>query len=182
MTNENEKKLPTDTIVGIDLGTTNSLLAVYQEGKINIIEIDGSQLLPSYAGLSPANELLVGHPARNQYILYPDRTIKSVKRRMGGTEKLNLGDRLLLPEEVSALILGHLKSCAEKILGIPICRAVITVPAYFNDTQRQATRVAGRDCRIGSGSDRQRTHCRFAGIPQQHAIPGKHGNRDFGSL
>ena len=143
MTNANTMNLSADVIVGIDLGTTNSLLAVYHEGKVHIIDIDGSQLLPSYVGLSPSDELLVGHPARNQYILYPERTIKSIKRRMGGTEKVELGNRSLLPEEISALILSHLKSRAEKELGIPIRRAVITVPAYFNDTQRQATRAAG---------------------------------------
>ncbi|RJP19993.1 MAG: heat-shock protein Hsp70 [Candidatus Omnitrophota bacterium] len=130
-------------IVGIDLGTTNSLIAVYRDNKITILEIEGDKLLPSYVGLSPSDDLLVGHPARNQYILYPERTIKSIKRKMGGTESVVLGDRSLLPEEVSALILGHLKRQAEIQLGIPVRRAVITVPAYFNDVQRQATRSAG---------------------------------------
>ncbi len=132
-----------DSIVGIDLGTTNSLIAVYKDNKVNIIEIDGSSLLPSYVGLSPSNELLVGHPARNQYVLFPDKTIKSIKRMMGGTEKIVLGDHSFLPEEVSALILGHLKKQVEDQLGHPIQRAVVTVPAYFNDVQRQATRTAG---------------------------------------
>ncbi len=143
MTNQNSNGNQNDIVVGIDLGTTNSLIAVYDDHKVNIIEIDNSPLLPSYVGASPSNELLVGHPARNQYILYPDKTVKSIKRRMGGTERIQLGDRALLPEEISALILNHLKVSAEKALGITIQRAVITVPAYFNDTQRQATRAAG---------------------------------------
>lgn len=133
----------TETIAGIDLGTTNSSIAVYHEGKINVLEIDGSPLVPSYVGLSPEQELLVGHPARNQYILYPERTIKSIKRRMGKTEKVVLGERELLPEEVSALILNHLKKQAETITGRPVRNAVITVPAFFNDQQRQATKAAG---------------------------------------
>lgn len=132
-----------DVIVGIDLGTTNSLIAVYLNDQIKVIAVDGDPLLPSYVGLSPSNELLIGHPARNQYIVAPERTIKSIKRRMGGTERVQLGDRSLLPEEVSAIILKHLKDSAEKELGMPIHRAVITVPAFFNDTQRQATRIAG---------------------------------------
>ncbi len=132
-----------DVIVGIDLGTTNSLAAVYENGEVRIIEIDGSPLLPSYVGLSPSDELLVGRPALNQYILYPERTVKSVKRRMGGTEPIELGERSLLPEEISALILGRLKAQVESVLGKPVNQAVITIPAYFNDTQRQATRAAG---------------------------------------
>ena len=132
-----------DTIVGIDLGTTNSAAAIYENGEVRAIEIGGSPLLPSYVGLSPSNELMTGRPALNQYILYPERTVKSVKRRMGGTEPIELGGRSFLPEEISALILGRLKSQAEASLGKPIHQAVITVPAYFNDTQRQATRAAG---------------------------------------
>lgn len=132
-----------ELVVGIDLGTTNSLIAVYQNQSMKIIEIDGDLLLPSYVGLTPSNDLLIGHPARNQFILHPDRTIKSIKRRMGGTERIQFGERSLLPEEISALILSHLKSRAESALGVSIRKAVITVPAYFNDTQRQATRIAG---------------------------------------
>ncbi len=132
-----------ETIAGIDLGTTNSSIAVYHEGTINVLELDGSSLVPSYVGISPDNELMVGHPARNQYILYPERTIKSIKRRMGSTIKVELGERELLPEEVSALILNHLKKRAEAIIETPIRKAVITVPAFFNDQQRQATKAAG---------------------------------------
>ncbi len=133
----------TDIIAGIDLGTTNSLIAVYLDNNVRIVEIEGDRLLPSYVGLSPSSELLVGHPARNQYVLFPDKTIKSVKRMMGGTETIVLGDRSFQPEDVSALILSHLKKQAENQLGIPINRVVITVPAYFNDIQRHATRTAG---------------------------------------
>ncbi len=132
-----------EVIAGIDLGTTYSSIALFREGQIQVLDIDGSPLLPSYVGLSESNELLVGHPARNQYILYPEKTIKSIKRRMGGTESILLGDRSFLPEEISALILGYMKQKAEAALGFPIRRAVITVPAFFNDTQRQATRAAG---------------------------------------
>ena len=132
-----------EVIAGIDLGTTYSSIALFREGQIQVLDIDGSPLLPSYVGLSESNELLVGHPARNQYILYPEKTIKSIKRRMGGTESIPLGDRSFLPEEISALILGYMKQKAEAALGFPIRRAVITVPAFFNDTQRQATRAAG---------------------------------------
>lgn len=143
MNEQNINRSPSDVIVGIDLGTTNSLIAVYRDSQVDVIDVNGGPLLPSYVGLTASNELLVGHPARNQYILSPDRTIKSIKRRMGGTERIDLGDRSLLPEEISALILSHLKSKAEETLGIPIAKAVITVPAYFNDIQRQATHAAG---------------------------------------
>lgn len=132
-----------DIVVGIDLGTTNSVVAVYENKKMNILEVDHGPLLPSYVGISPENQLLVGHAARNQFILYPEKTIKSIKRRMGGTESIQFGDRSLLPEEISALLLTHLKTKAEEILGQRVSKAVITVPAYFNDTQRQATRAAG---------------------------------------
>ncbi|MGC9329584.1 MAG: Hsp70 family protein, partial [Candidatus Hinthialibacter sp.] len=133
----------TDVIAGIDLGTTNSSIAVYHEGQIKVLEIDGSPLTPSYVGISPENDLLVGRTARNQYILYPERTIKSIKRRMGKVQKLTLGEREFLPEEISALILDYLKKEAEAITGESIRKAVITVPAFFNDQQRQATKAAG---------------------------------------
>lgn len=130
-------------IVGIDLGTTNSAVAVCRDGRIEIVEQNGDTLVPSYVGLTPDNRLLVGMEARNQYVLYPDRTIRSVKRLMGTEEKLPLGDRTYSPQEVSAMILMELKQRAETFLGTPVSKAVITVPAYFNDAQRQATREAG---------------------------------------
>ena len=130
-------------IIGIDLGTTNSELAVVRDGQVEVIEIDGSRLLPSVVGLADDGALLVGQAARNQYTLYPERTVRSIKRRMGEDVKIALGDRSYTPREISALILRRLRQAAEQHLGEPVSRAVITVPAYFSDAQRQATRDAG---------------------------------------
>ena len=132
-----------DTIIGIDLGTTNSEVAVVQDGRPRIIEVDGAKILPSVVGLADDSALLVGNAARNQYTLYPERTIRSVKRRMGEDTRLEMGDKSYSPQEISALILRRLKQAAEEHLGEPISKAVITVPAYFSDAQRQATRDAG---------------------------------------
>ncbi len=132
-----------DVIVGIDLGTTNSEVAVVQDGKPRVINVDGDPILPSVVGLSDDGKLLVGRPARNQYVLVPDRTVKSVKRKMGQDVKVPLGDQQFRPQEISAMILRKLKDAAEKDLGHPVTKAVVTVPAYFNDSQRQATREAG---------------------------------------
>lgn len=131
------------TIVGIDLGTTFSEIAVYIDGKATIIEHNGEMILPSYVALSENSELLVGTPACNQYILYPERTIKSIKRKMGSTEKVVLGDIEYSPPEISALILRELKKRAETFLKRKVEKAVITVPAYFTDAQKHATRTAG---------------------------------------
>jgi molecular chaperone DnaK (HSP70) len=132
-----------DIIIGIDLGTTNSEVAVVQDGRTEIIEVDGSKLLPSVVGLADDGALLVGQAARNQYSLYPERTIRSVKRRMGEDVHLAMGEQEYRPQEISALILQRLKKAAEDYLGQPVAKAVITVPAYFSDAQRQATRDAG---------------------------------------
>jgi molecular chaperone DnaK len=132
-----------DNIVGIDLGTTNSEVAALVDGKIEVLAADGEQIMPSYVGLSPEGQLLVGTPARNQYILYPERTVKSIKRLMGSDQRVRLGEQTYSPAEISALILHALKTRAEAALGAPVTRAVITVPAYFSDAQRQATRDAG---------------------------------------
>lgn len=133
-----------DWIIGIDLGTTNSEVAVVRGGRVEVIEVDGAALLPSLVGLADDGALLVGTSARNQYALHPDRTIKSIKRRMGEDVKVAMGDREYSPQEISALILGRLKRAAEAHLGEPVAKAVITVPAYFSDAQRQATRDAGQ--------------------------------------
>jgi molecular chaperone DnaK len=133
-----------DVIVGIDLGTTNSEVAVVEDGRPRVISVDGDPILPSVVGLSDDGKLLVGKPARNQYVLAPDRTIKSIKRKMGQDVKVPLGDQQFRPQEISAMILRRLKEAAEKDLGKPVTKAVVTVPAYFNDTQRQATREAGQ--------------------------------------
>jgi molecular chaperone DnaK (HSP70) len=132
-----------ETIVGIDLGTTNSEIAAFLDGKPQIIGNDSRQMLPSCVGLSPSGELLIGEPARNQMLLYPERTVRSVKRLMGSDQKVTLGDRTFTPPEISALILRELARWASNRLGEPVRKAVITVPAYFSDTQRNATREAG---------------------------------------
>ncbi len=132
-----------EIIVGIDLGTTNSEIAAFVDGKPQIIG-NGSQLmLPSCVAMSLSGELIIGQAARNQMLLYPDRTVRSVKRLMGTNESVTLGDRKFTPPEVSALILRELARWATARLGEPVRKAVITVPAYFSDTQRNATREAG---------------------------------------
>lgn len=134
-----------DIIIGIDLGTTNSEVAVVEDGKVTIIaDEQGKKILPSFVGLDDNGEILVGEPARNQYRLYPERTIRSIKRRMGEAEPVALGDKHYSPQEISAIILRRLKAVAEAYLKQPVSKAVITVPAYFSDAQRQATREAGQ--------------------------------------
>jgi molecular chaperone DnaK len=132
-----------ELIVGIDLGTTNSEVAFIRDGQPHVCEEDGDPILPSFVGLSEDGRLLVGKAARNQWVLAPDRTIKSIKRKMGQDVKVKLGDQEYRPQEISAMILRALKDRAERQLGQPVSKAVITVPAYFNDAQRQATREAG---------------------------------------
>jgi molecular chaperone DnaK len=132
-----------DVIVGIDLGTTNSEVAVVENGQPRVLVEDGDPILPSIVGLAEDGRLLVGKAARNQWVLAPERTVKSIKRKMGQDVKVPLGDQQFTPQEVSAMILRTLKARAERELGQPVEKAVITVPAYFNDSQRQATREAG---------------------------------------
>jgi molecular chaperone DnaK (HSP70) len=131
------------TIIGIDLGTTNSEVAVVENGRVSVLEMDGHKIVPSFVGLADDGSILVGEPAKNQYILYPERTVKSIKRKMGQDEKVTLGDTSYTPQEISAMILRRLKSVAEAYLGHEVGKAVITVPAYFSDAQRLATREAG---------------------------------------
>ncbi len=131
-------------IVGIDLGTTNSEVAIIREGRPFVIpDAAGKPIVPSFVGLSSTGEMLVGELARNQYIVAPEQTIKSIKRKMGSDERVSLGPETYTPQEISAFILRRLKSMAEAFLGEPIEQAVITVPAYFSDKQRQATKDAG---------------------------------------
>ncbi len=132
-----------ETILGIDLGTTNSEVAIIRDGQPVVLEEDGDPILPSVVGLDTEGRLLVGKPARNQYALAPERTIRSIKRKMGQETTVTLGDQKYSPQEISAIILRTLKNRAEKVLGYPVSKAVITVPAFFNDGQRQATRQAG---------------------------------------
>lgn len=134
----------TEKIIGIDLGTTNSEVAVVENGRVTVIDASpGNPILPSFVGLADDGSILVGEPAKNQYVLYPERTIKSIKRRMGSADRVELGDSHYTPQEISAIILRRLKTIAETHLGEPVHKAVITVPAYFSDAQRQATREAG---------------------------------------
>jgi len=132
-----------DPIIGIDLGTTNSEVAVLEDGRPRVLSEEGRAILPSVVGLSDDGRLLVGEAARNQWLLAPERTIRSVKRHMGQDVKLRMGDDEFSPQEVSAMILRALKDRAERHLNGPVGKAVITVPAYFTDAQRQATREAG---------------------------------------
>jgi molecular chaperone DnaK len=133
-----------ETIVGIDLGTTNSEVAVLRDGQPQVLADDGGDpILPSFVGLSEDGRLLVGKAARNQWVLAPERTIKSIKRKMGQDVKVKLGDQEYRPQEISAMILRALRDRAARQLGQELPKAVITVPAYFNDTQRQATMEAG---------------------------------------
>ncbi|MCC6536593.1 MAG: Hsp70 family protein [Bryobacterales bacterium] len=131
-----------ETIVGIDLGTTNSEVAAFHNGEVRVLG-PGSRMLPSCVAMTPAGALLVGEAARNQQLLYPERTIRSIKRKMGMGETVDLGGRTFTPPEISSLILRELAEWAARDLGATPKRAVITVPAYFSDTQRNATREAG---------------------------------------
>jgi molecular chaperone DnaK len=133
-----------DPVVGIDLGTTNSAIAVVLDDGLTMIPVLGQPTMPSAVGLDPAGRLIVGQPAKNQSISSPENTVLSVKRLMGTDETVELGGKTYRPEEISSLILGELKRAAESHLGHPVGRAVITVPAFFNERQRQATQDAGR--------------------------------------
>ncbi len=130
-------------IIGIDLGTTNSEVAVLKDGEVKIVEEGGSAIMPSCVGIDFEGELVVGREARNQYAVRPEQTIRSIKRKMGSDETVRLGEQDYRPPEISAMILRKLKLRAEQELGSSVTKAVITVPAYFNDAQRQATREAG---------------------------------------
>src|SRR5947209_4604461 len=132
-----------DPIVGIDLGTTNSEVALVRDGQPHVFAEDGDPILPSFVGLSDDGRLLVGKAARNQWVVAPERTVKSIKRQMGQDVKVKLGDQEYRPQEISAMILRALRDRAARQLGTEVHKAVITVPAYFNDAQRQATREAG---------------------------------------
>jgi len=130
--------------VGIDLGTTNSVVAVLEGGEPVVIpNAEGSRLTPSVVGFTKTGERLVGSAAKRQAVVNPERTVLSIKRRMGTNEKITIDDRTYTPEEISAMILQKLKTDAEAYLGEKVDTAVITVPAYFNDAQRTATKNAG---------------------------------------
>src|SRR3989440_1657792 len=156
-----------EKIIGIDLGTTNSVVAVMEGGEVKVIaNQEGNRLTPSVVAFTDKGERLVGDPAKRQAITNPKRTVYSIKRFMGRrhseveaeeklvpytitggpTElvKVKIGDKQYTPPEVSAMILRKLKEAAEAYLGHKVRKAVITVPAYFNDSQRQATKDAGQ--------------------------------------
>ncbi len=131
-------------IIGIDLGTTNSCVAVMEGGQPTVIpNSEGSRTTPSVVGFKD-NDRLVGQVAKRQAVANPDNTVISIKREMGTDYKVNIGGKQYSPEEISAMILSKLKQDAEAYLGAPVTQAVITVPAYFNDSQRQATKNAGK--------------------------------------
>ncbi len=132
-----------ELIVGIDLGTTNSELAVILDDQIRVVPIHGHSIMPSCVGLDAGGKLIVGQTARNQLIAAPEHTVLSIKRKMGEDVKVPLGDQQFSPEEISSFILRELKKEGERELGRSIKKAVITVPAFFNERQRKATQVAG---------------------------------------
>ncbi len=132
-------------IIGIDLGTTNSCVAVMEGGEPTVIpNAEGSRTTPSVVGFTKDGERLVGQVAKHQAIANAENTIRSIKRDMGSTIKVKAGGKEYSPQEISAMILGKLKADAEKYLGEKVTQAVITVPAYFTDAQRQATKDAGK--------------------------------------
>ena len=132
-------------IIGIDLGTTNSCVAVYEGGEpVVIANAEGARTTPSVVAFSKTGERMVGQVAKRQAITNPDRTIISIKRDMGNDKKVAIDDKNYTPQEISAMILQKLKADAESYLGTTVTEAVITVPAYFSDAQRQATKDAGK--------------------------------------
>ena len=132
-------------IIGIDLGTTNSCVAVMEGGNPNVItNSEGARTTPSVVAFQKDGERIVGQVAKRQAVTNADRTIMSIKRKMGTAEKVTIDGKAYTPQEISAMILSKLKQDAESYLGEPVTQAVITVPAYFNDSQRQATKDAGK--------------------------------------
>ncbi len=133
-----------EKVLGIDLGTTNSCMAIMEGGRAVVIaNAEGGRTTPSVVAFTKDGERLVGSVAKRQAITNPDRTIMSVKRKMGTSDKIPVGEKTYTPQEISAMVLQKLKLDAEAYLGEKIAKAVITVPAYFNDAQRQATKDAG---------------------------------------
>ena len=130
--------------IGIDLGTTNSCVSVYEGGEAKVIaNPEGNRTTPSVVAFSKEGEIIVGLKAKNQMLTNPD-VVYSIKRDMGTNKKVHVNNKDYTPQEISAMILGDLKKTAEAYLGEKVTKAVITVPAYFNDSQRQATKDAGK--------------------------------------
>ncbi|MEG1621635.1 MAG: Hsp70 family protein, partial [Oscillospiraceae bacterium] len=127
-------------IIGIDLGTTNSCVSVMEAGEAVVISnAEGARTTPSVVAFSKTGERMVGQVAKRQSITNPDGTVSSIKRHMGSDHKTTINDKTYTPQEISAMILQKLKADAEAYLGEKVYEAVITVPAYFTDAQRQAT-------------------------------------------
>ena len=132
-------------IIGIDLGTTNSCVAVMEGGEPVVIpNAEGARTTPSVVAFTKSGERLVGQVAKRQAVTNPDRTIISIKRDMGTDKRITIDGKQYTPQDISAMILQKLKTDAEAYLGETVTQAVITVPAYFSDSQRQATKDAGR--------------------------------------
>ena len=166
-------------IIGIDLGTTNSCVAVMEGGEPTVIaNAEGARTTPSVVAFSKNGERLVGQVAKRQAVTNPDRTIISIKREMGSDYKVNIDGKSYTPPEISAMILQKLKADAESYLGEKVDKAVITVPAYFSDSQRQATKDAGTHRRPGGRAHHQRADRRGAGLrPGQGRRPQDPGLR-----
>jgi len=132
-------------IIGIDLGTTNSCVAVLEGGEpVVIANAEGARTTPSVVAFSKTGERMVGQVAKRQAVTNADRTVASIKRHMGENYHVNIDNKGYTPQEISAMVLQKLKADAESYLGQPVTEAVITVPAYFSDSQRQATKDAGK--------------------------------------
>ena len=141
-------------IIGIDLGTTNSCVAVMEGGESVVIpNAEGNRTTPSVVAFSKDGERMVGQVAKRQAITNPDRTVISIKREMGSDYKVDIDGKKYTPQEISAMILQKLKADAEAYLGEKVTEAVITVPAYFTDSQRQATKDAGAIAGLGGSAE-----------------------------
>ena len=146
-------------VIGIDLGTTNSVVSVLEGGEPTVItNPEGSRITPSVVGFTKDGQRLVGQLAKRQAVSNPDRTISSIKRHMGENYKVSIDGKDYTPPEISAMVLQKLKADAEAYLGETVSQAIITVPAYFNDSQRQATKDAGKIANY------QRTDCGGVGL------------------
>ncbi|MBR4744335.1 MAG: Hsp70 family protein, partial [Oscillospiraceae bacterium] len=131
-------------IIGIDLGTTNSCVSVIEGGEpVVIANAEGARTTPSVVAFAKTGERMVGQVAKRQAVTNPDRTVSSIKREMGSNYKVTIDGKAYTPQEISAMVLQKLKTDAESYLGEKVSQAVITVPAYFSDAQRQATKDAG---------------------------------------
>ena len=165
--------------VGIDLGTTNSVVAVLEGGEPTVIaNAEGARTTPSVVAFAKNGEVLVGEVAKRQAVTNVDRTIRSVKRHMGTDWKTQIDDKTFTPQQISAFVLQKLKRDAEAYLGETVTDAVITVPAYFSDAQRQATKEAGEIAGLNVQPDRQRADRGRAGLrPRQGVRPDDPGLR-----